>query len=133
MKKFVYIVCVILFAIQFSVSGQKKSTSDKAKAESAASDSVEYELIVFDPGFDTWLATKPSKEFYSDQYYEDKNRLYVPEWNYRFMTSQDQDLYGWYIDYDNNIDYGLDLNYKLYYYFKYFEEVNKIQLVPSLR
>ncbi len=38
-----------------------------------------------------------------------------------------------YIDYRPNIDYGLDLNYKLYYYFKYFEERNNIRLLPGGR
>ena len=96
-------------------------------------DSVEYELIIIDPGFDTWLLTKPSKEYYSQNYYEQKNRLYVMEWNYRYMAGKDRGKYETYIDYLPGIDYGLDLNYKLFYYFKYFEETNNIMLDKYLK
>ena len=46
------------------------------------------------------------------------------------MTSRNNGRYETYIDYNSNTDYGLDLNYKLYYYFKYFEETNKVKLYP---
>ena len=64
-------------------------------------------------------------------HYTQKNRLYVLEWNQRYMTSRNNGLYDTYIDYNSNTDYGLDLNYKLYYYFKYFEVTNHIKLINS--
>jgi hypothetical protein len=133
MKKTVFLISILLLTIQLNSFAQKKRERNIVKADTIAVDSIQYELIVYDPGFDTWLATRPSREFYSKEYYELKNRFYVSEWNYRYTTSQNTDLFGWYIDYDNNIDYGLDLNYKLYYYFRYFEESNRIKLIPSPR
>ncbi len=47
--------------------------------------------------------------------------------------SSNQGEYDSYIDYNPNIDYGLDLNYKLYYYFRYFEEKHGIRLYPAFR
>ena len=133
MKKTVFIILVILVAIQTDGYSQKRRDRYKVKADTVTVDSLEYKLIVLDPGFDAWLATKPSKEFYSKEYYEQKNRLFVSEWNNRYMTSRNHDLYETFIDYNNNTDYGLDLNYKLYYYFKYFEETNHIKLLNTIR
>ncbi|TAL65515.1 MAG: hypothetical protein EPN88_09515 [Bacteroidetes bacterium] len=133
MMKTVFVMLVILTAIHTVGFSQKKSNKFKVKADTVTVDSLEYRLIVLDPGFESWLATKPSKDFYSKDYYEHKNRLYVSEWNYRYRTLQNSDLYETYIDYDSNTDYGLDINYKLYYFFRYFEEKNRIKLFSGDR
>jgi hypothetical protein len=133
MKKTVFIIFVILIAIQTVVSGQNKKDKHKMKADTLSVDSLEYKLIVLDPGFDAFLATQPSINFYSKEYYEQKNRLYVTEWNQRYISSKNSGLYENYIDYNSGTDYGLDLNFKLYYYFKYFEESNKVRLYPTGR
>ena len=59
--------------------------------------------------------------------------LYVSEWNYRYTTIKNHGEYDSFIDYNPETDYGLDLNYKLYYYFKYFEEKHGTKLYPSFR
>ena len=133
MKKTVLFILVILVATATNGFSQKKRDRYKPKADTISVDSLEYNLIVLDPGFEAWLATKPSKEFYSKEYYEQKNRLYVSEWNNRYMTSRNNGRYETYIDYKYNTDYGLDLNYKLYYYFKFFEETNHIKLLNTAR
>ena len=133
MKKTVFIILVILTAIQTNGFSQKKRERERIKADTTSVDSLEYRLIIMDPGFDTWLVTKPAKEFYSNEYYALKNLFYVAEWNLRYLTASNKGLYDTYIDYNFNTDYGLDINYKLYYYFKYFEETNHISLVNTLR
>jgi hypothetical protein len=132
MKKSVFTILIFLIIIQTNGFCQKEMKRNMVKADTISADSLEYELIILDPGFDTWLATRPSKEFYSKDYYTQKNRLYVSEWNHRYMTSRNNG-YDSYIIYDTRIDYGLDLNYKLYYYFRYFEETNKTDLLPGDR
>ena len=132
MKKIVLIIIVFLVAIHTNSNSQKRNIRNNKDADNVLVDSVEYKLIIFDPGFETWLAMQPSKNFYSKQYYEQRNRLYTMEWNHRYVTSF-SNRYETYIDYDPDTDYGLDLNYKLYYYFKYFEETNKVKLYPSSR
>ena len=77
MMKTVFITFLILIAVHTDGFCQKKKDRYKVKADTVAVDSLEYELIVLDPGFEAWLATKPSKEFYSKEYYEQKNRLYL--------------------------------------------------------
>ena len=129
MKKTVFIILVIIIAIQTVGFSQKKRDRFQLKADTVAVDSLEYRLIVLDPGFDSWLATRPPMDFYSKEYYELRNHLYVSEWNQRYLTSRDKELYETYIDYNYNTDYGLDLNYKLYYYFRFFEETNHVRLI----
>jgi hypothetical protein len=50
-----------------------------------------------------------------------------------YLTSHNNDLYDNYIDYKPNTDYGIDINYRLYYYFRYFEEKNHIKLLDYNR
>lgn len=87
-----------------------------------ANDSLEYEILIIDIGFETYLHTiaKPAN-FYSQSYYELKNQFYVIEWNIRAHNPlrYNSSIYENVIDYDPNIDYGLDVNYKLYNYFEF--------------
>lgn len=96
-----------------------------------AKDSIAYDVIVTDIGYDLYLNTiaKPMN-FYSQDYYEQKNRLYVPIWNSRVRTSSRKwsHVFEREIEYDFTIDYGLEVNYKLYNYFKFIEYTYKIKL-----
>ena len=129
MKKTVYLIVIFLVAFQTVGFSQGKKERGVLKADTIAADSLEYRLIVLDPGFETWLITKPPMNFYSNDYYNMKNRLYVSEWNLRYMTLNQTGLYDNYIDYNPGIDYGIEINYKLYYYFRYFEETNHLTLL----
>jgi hypothetical protein len=129
MKKTFFILLVILVESQTVGLCQKKNSRESLKADTVSADSVEYRLIITDPGFDFWLATKPPRDFYSNDFYAQKNRFYVAEWNLRYSALQNKDLYDNYIDYKPFTDYGIDINYRLYYYFRYFEETNHIKLL----
>jgi hypothetical protein len=133
MKKAVLILIIILALSYTEGFSQGKKEMIRPVPDTVSADSTEYELIIIDPGFDTWFLTQPSREYKSQNYYEYWNRLYVSEWNYRYSTARDKGEYDSYIDYNPRINYGLDLNYKLYYYFKYFEEKNGTKLYPSFR
>lgn len=109
-----------------------QSDTLRFEATEKSSDSVEYELIVLDPGFETFLVTQPPKEFYSLEYYKRWNNRYVTEWNFRHAQPLTYgDMYQTYIDYRPDIDYGLELNYRLYYYFRFFERENGVDLLPE--
>jgi hypothetical protein len=90
-------------------------------------DSTEYELIIIDPGFDSWFATNHKPEwYYTNDYLANWNYQYVLAWNAKvrdplsIQSSTDQPFI-LEIDYRPGIDYGIGLNYKLYHYFKYVE------------
>lgn len=96
---------------------------------SQVKDSLEYELIIFDQGFEFWLSSKSfNKNQYSNSYLQTMNNLYVLEWNNRYSTGNR--LIESYIDYSPFNEYDFELNYKLYMYFKYFEEKNRVKLLP---
>jgi hypothetical protein len=96
-----------------------------------ASDKTEYEIIIFEPGFNYWLKSRARPEgYYSQSFLESRNNILVIEWNIRVNQPQryNSTLYDLRIDYDRNIDYGYELNYKLYNYFVYFQIKNKQKL-----
>ena len=66
----------------------------------------------------------------SQSYLEGRNRVYVTEWNNRFLqaNSYNSNLYEMRIDYSPAIDYGYEVNYLLYNYLIYFQIKNKQQL-----
>lgn len=87
-----------------------------------ANDSLEYEIIIFDVGFDTYLKTIAHPQwYYSKEYLESKNKFYVTEWNIRAQNpfKYNPKIYENSIDYNFTIDYGLEVNYKLYNYFEF--------------
>ena len=126
MKTIFYFAAIGLFIV--GCSSTTKSTTKETKPPKEvvriANDSLEYEIIITDIGFETYLNTiaKPMN-FYSQEYYETKNRFYVTEWNIRAQNPlrYRSDIYENQIDYDFNVDYGLEVNYKLYNYFKFVE------------
>lgn len=83
----------------------------------------EYEAIVLDAGFDTFLATQQSKDFYSLSTLKIKNALLVSEWNSRCQQPflYDPSIYEAVINYDPKVNYGLDVEYKLYMFFKFMQ------------
>ncbi len=85
-------------------------------------DQEEYELLIIDPGFSTWFITNAKPiTYYSKSYYESKNRLYVSAWNELSMQYGGNSPFENRIYYDPQIDYGIELNYQLFWYFKYIE------------
>ena len=80
----------------------------------------EYSLIVLDPGFDTWFITtwSPAKDR-SKEYYALWNQRYVTEWNYKAARPHSSKFFDSMIHYDPTLDYGMDIERKLYYYFRW--------------
>lgn len=134
MKRLIFIIIALFLFIlpdAYGQKGDKNPGRSKVDTLKLVNDSLEYELIIIDPGFEGWLAGKPSMNFLSDTYYRSKNNLYVIEWNLRYLNPQRYGLiYENYIEYDSRTDYGIELNYKLYYYFRYFEDKHNVVLVP---
>jgi signal peptidase I len=137
MKKSIYIIAIIfvsLYSCKTSNSGFAKT--DKAIATPSdtvriANDKLEYEVIIIDPGFSTWLAsTALPRNYYSQSYLESKNRIWVSEWNSRVLQPMrySPNLYEMTINYDPNIDYGYEVNYLIYNYMVYFQNRYKQKL-----
>jgi hypothetical protein len=130
MKPYSFILIIIILLA--SCAGNKKlSRVDIKSQESELTDSVEYELIIIDPGFETWFLTQSKPTWYhSLNYYETWNKQYVTYWNSKVMSLHNNAYFETTIDYDPFIDYGLELNHKLFYYFQYVEKVHHIDILP---
>ena len=138
MKKIIYLLLVSVFIFNCNTSKTSASKKDERLANAKQSDTVtiandelEYEIIIIEPGFNSWLASRAKPEgFYSQQYLETRNYQYVIEWNQRVMQPQrfNPSLYEMQIDYQSSIDYGYEVNYKLYNYFIYFQLTYKQRL-----
>lgn len=115
------LACTSNKSLTANASPEKKITqSDTVRI---ANDSLEYEVIIIDVGFHSWLAGRAyPRNYYSQAYLETKNRLWVSEWNNRATNPmQYGDLYELRIDYEPSVNYGYEVNYLLYNYLVYFQ------------
>ena len=100
-----------------------------------ANEDTEYEIIIIEPGFYTWLNSIARPEgYYSQSFLEGRNQLLVINWNQRVLQPQrfSPNLYQFQIDYQPNTDYGYEVNYKLYNYFVFFQRKYRQRLGPFL-
>ena len=101
-------------------------------AQNTAEDSLEYELETFDGRFETWYQMHNNPSTYrSQQYYENWNRQYISAWNYNALNRRKNSFFEPIVGYEFTVDYGFELNHKLFYYFQYVEQVLKIQIMPG--
>jgi hypothetical protein len=121
--------CLVLGLFIFGCGSTNKTVveNDSYLPEGAvriANDSLEYEIIIFDIGFEYYLTSIAKPEwYYTQSTLENKNRFYVTEWNIRAQNPlrYNPDIYENVINYDFHINYGFEVNYKLYNYFKFVE------------
>jgi hypothetical protein len=137
MKNSVYLIVIILVSLfSCKTSNSSFSKTDKLIATQndtvrIANDKLEYEVIIIDPGFSTWLVTTAlPRNYYSQSYLESRNRIWVSEWNSRVLQPMrySPNLYEMTINYDPNTDYGYEVNYLIYNYMVYFQNRYKQKL-----
>ncbi|MBP6759308.1 MAG: hypothetical protein KA133_08665 [Flavobacterium sp.] len=137
MKNSAYIIAFLLCLIigcnssKSTMKSADKPMATKNDTVRIANDSLEYEVIIIDPGFSTWLVSMAQpRNFHSLIYLETKNQIYVNEWNNRVMQPQryNPNLYEMTINYDPNIRYGYEVNYLIYNYMIYFQNTYKQKL-----
>lgn len=98
-----------------------------------SNEELDYEVIIIDPGFSSWLySTARPRGYYSENFMQTRNRMYVQEWNNRVLqpSKYDSNLYEMQINYDLSISYGYEVNYLIFNYFNYFQITYKQQLGP---
>ena len=137
MKNVLYLGLILLFFLAckssktIAVNDSKVTTSIQSDTIRIANESLEYEVIIIDPGFNTWLNSQAkTRGFYSQKYLENRNITYVTEWNNRVLQPNrfDPRLYEIQINYSPGVDYGYEVNYLLYNYFIFFQITKKQQL-----
>ncbi len=130
MKNLIYILIILCTIIACSTTKSSVSTTEKPKATTSndtikiVNEELEYEVIIIEPGFDSWLSsTALPRGYYSQSYMETKNNFYILEWNNRVRQPQlyPPNLYEMTIDYQSTINYGYEVNYLIYNYMIYFQ------------
>lgn len=137
MKNSVYLLAIILVSI-FSCNTSKsnfpsaeKPIATQGDTVRIANDELEYEVIIIDPGFSMWLNSRAlPRNYHSQSYLENKNRIWISEWNNRVSQPlrYNPNLYEMTINYDSNINYGYEVNYLIYNYMVYFQNTYKQKL-----
>jgi hypothetical protein len=110
---------------------QNKPDAKPDSVTIAPGDSTEYELIVLDVGFNSWFISNRKPIWYYDkEYYHIKNTFFTTTWNIRVLDNMHREPYDFEIDFDQKIDYGLDVEWQLFWYYKYLEQKYHINLGP---
>ena len=136
MKNLIYIFSILFIIISCSsapksnlnVNESTKKVSDTVRI---ANEELEYEVIIIDGGFNSWLnSVAQPRGFYSESFLENRNRIWVAEWNNRFLQPNrfNTNLYPMQINYESGVKYGYEVNYLIYNYLTYFQILNKQQL-----
>ncbi|QTE23881.1 DUF6146 family protein [Polaribacter cellanae] len=139
MKVLKYTLLLTIFSCCFWACGSspiKKQDTQEEQPVVIANDSLEYEIIIIDPGFNLFLNSVAQPEgFYTQQYLEARNRVWVTTWNIRAQNPSrfNNNIYENIIDYQPNINYGYEVNYKLFNYFLFAQRKYKMNLGGGFR
>jgi hypothetical protein len=119
----------ILSLLVYACSTAENASETSAKLAQNNLDSTLYEALIIDPNFDTWyLLNFALSKDRSNDYYRMKNNIAVVNWNDYYRKGLYLKVVDSYINYEPHIDYGMEVNRKLFWYFKYVQENYKIQL-----
>ncbi|NOQ92438.1 MAG: hypothetical protein GQ552_06960 [Flavobacteriaceae bacterium] len=128
---------LIIITIYSCSSSQKSTNSSTIVPTNTNNDTIkivneelEYEILIIEIGFESWLVTQKPMWYYSNNTLAIKNQFYAIEWNQRVIQPliYNPSLYEQQINYDPTIDYGIEVNYKLYMYFQFFQQKYKQKL-----
>lgn len=135
---FVFLLGLMIYSCG---TGKERNFDEAEKAVMAndtvriANDSLEYEILIIEPGFNMFINSIAKPEgYYSQSYLENKNQFLVADYNARVLNPQRYNpyLYVQAINYDPQVDYGYEVNYLLYNYFVFLSrEYNERFSVPT--
>jgi hypothetical protein len=139
MKLLKQLLIIFTFGLFFWACGSSPMNTPaviKEKPVIIANDSLEYEITIIDVGFTYYLnAIAQPEGFYSQNYLEARNSIWVTTWNMRAQSigKFNLNIYENIIDYQQNVDYGYEVNYKLFNYFLFAQRKYKMNLGGGFR
>jgi hypothetical protein len=132
MRTLLSYLSVLVVIVVISSCGSNRSTSTTTNDSNTvsndtvriANDSLKYEIIIIEPGFNSWLVTQPPKGYRSKSSMDISNDFAVTTYNLRANNplQYNVNLYPLRIDYDRDVDYGYEVTFLLFNYFKFFEQ-----------
>lgn len=120
----IFFICLLLLGFMNSCAIQHPKPSEKQEMTFEENDEGEYDIIVFDGQYDSFLNARAyPMDYYSETFYKNRNSFLVTEWNLRHgqPMKYDPNLYEVSIDYNPQIAYGKEFEYKLYNFFMFVE------------
>lgn len=136
LKKFCTLLIVGLLVSACGAHSIENKKSKKEAPVRIANDSLAYEIIIIDPGFTAYLnAIALPEGYYNQRYLEARNRVWVSTWNQRVQNPREfrQDIYENIIAYRPTVNYGYEVNYKLFNYFLFAQRKYKMTLGGGFR
>jgi hypothetical protein len=133
---FLLLICIIFSFGACSSLPTNKIKIPKEAPVRIANDSLEYEIMIIDIGFTAYLeSTAKPKGFYTQEYMENRNSVWVTSWNSRAQSPSKYTtrIYENIIDYQSQEDYGYEVNYTLFNYFLFAQRKYKINLGGGFR
>ncbi len=131
MKRFLLFLLVII-SISACTSQKEINRSDanSEKGGGVTLDTTEYAIQIIDNDFDRWYMMRfsPAVDRTND-YYRTKNQIGVANWNDYFIRNKYRRAIANYLSFNPLEDYGIEVNRKLYWYFKFVEETYGIRLL----
>ena len=126
--KNIFVFSILVLVVCACNTPRKTAKQSAGKIE--ISDSTEYEITIIDPDFDLWymMNFSPAKDR-TNEFYRSKNLIAVNNWNDYFLRGRYQHAIDYNINYSPATDYGIEVNRKLYWYFKYIEDKSNIRLL----
>lgn len=123
------ILVSVIALLVWSCSTVKNTSETSAKLNRTPADSTEYELVITDIHFDSWYTMNYSDaKDRTNEYYHSKNLVAASRWNDYYRRGKYIDVVDSYLDYQPQIDYGIELNRKLFWYFTFVEDNYGINL-----
>ena len=135
MKKMAWVILIAMVAFSCTSSRRQISpSSPNLFLDEAQGEKEEYDIVVFDPQFETWfmLNWNPARDR-TNEFYRAWNNRYVQAWNYKAISGTRGSQFFQPINYESHIDYGMLVNRKLYYYFQFVERELRVPILEISR
>jgi hypothetical protein len=127
MKPIYYLAFLAFLA--WACSPVKNTAKTSATLAPISQDTTEYEVYINDIHFDQWFELNYSEaKDRTNEFYHSKNLVAAANWNDYYHSGRESMVIDSYINYEPQIDYGIEVNRKLYWYFKYVQDNYKIRL-----
>ncbi len=127
MKPAIYFGIIAMLII--ACAPAKKVSKTSAEIKAASRDSTVYELIISDIHFEQWyLLNYNDAKDRNNEYYRSRNITAVYNWNNLYRSGRYIDAIDSYINYEPHIDYGIEVNRRLFWYFRFVEDYYGIKL-----
>lgn len=111
---------LLILSLLFLVNCTTQKTADNNSIKPEQTEDGEWQLNVFDTGYETFLYSRARPmHMYSEDYLKNRNQQLVSEWNSYYYSGRYRNVIESAIDYDVREDYGLEFEYRLYQVFAY--------------